>query len=215
MTACRRCNRALKNPTAVAAGIGPICSTRVAAATVGQPDRDPPTIHDELYDKEWLANKLAEWSVPFLPAEDGGEFYQGVRSADGSAHIEFNFGASHVAVPHRMFHSPTGIEWGYAGSGPADCARSILSNAAGRVLGDAFYQDFKFKFISGWPKSGGRITMTEIAAFLMDALKEKISGFADQEKPETRMCGQCWTEHGQDGLPCTKGCGCHEAEART
>ena len=212
MTACRRCNRALKNPKAVAAGIGPICATRVAAATVGQPDRDPPTTHDELYDKTYLEKALAQWSVPFQP--DGGDFYQGVRSTDGDACVKYYNGESQQIVAHRMFHSPTGIEWGYAGSGPADCARSILTHAAGPILGDAFYQSFKFTFISAWPKAGGRISKTEIAAFLTGILREKVAWLADQHKSETRMCGQCWTEHGQDGLPCTKGCGCHEAEAQ-
>lgn len=34
---------------------------------------------------------------------------------------------------HIMRHSPTGLAWGYGGSGPADLARSILAD----VLGDA------------------------------------------------------------------------------
>jgi hypothetical protein len=30
-----------------------------------------------------------------------------------------------------VYHSPTGFEWGYAGSGPADLALNILADAAG------------------------------------------------------------------------------------
>jgi hypothetical protein len=50
-------------------------------------------------------------------------------------------------------HSPSGIAWGYGGSGPAQCAFAILMD----YLGDeqrarALYQDFKFKVISALPR---------------------------------------------------------------
>lgn len=32
---------------------------------------------------------------------------------------------------HHVKHSPTGLEWGYGGSGPADLARSLLIDALG------------------------------------------------------------------------------------
>ena len=49
-------------------------------------------------------------------------------------------------------HSPTGIAWGYGGSGPAQCAFAILMD----YLGDeqrarALYQDFKFLTIAKLP----------------------------------------------------------------
>lgn len=34
-------------------------------------------------------------------------------------------------LPHHVKHSPTGFSWGYAGSGPADLARSLLIDALG------------------------------------------------------------------------------------
>jgi hypothetical protein len=51
-------------------------------------------------------------------------------------------------------HSPTGIAWGYGGSGPAQCAFAILmdyfqSEAAARAL----YQRFKFKVIAALPQN--------------------------------------------------------------
>src|SRR6266536_3514675 len=50
-------------------------------------------------------------------------------------------------------HSPTGIAWGYGGSGPAQCALAILID----YLGDeerarALYQDFKFKVVARFPR---------------------------------------------------------------
>lgn len=40
-------------------------------------------------------------------------------------------GDSIGVVRHVVRHSPTGMQWGYAGSGPADCARSLLIAALG------------------------------------------------------------------------------------
>lgn len=50
---------------------------------------------------------------------------------------------------HRVHHSPSGMEWGYAGSGPADLAYSMLAD----YLQDpdphpALYQQFKHDLIA-------------------------------------------------------------------
>ena len=49
-------------------------------------------------------------------------------------------------------HSPTGMEWGFGGSGPADLALSILTDVlGGRVeLADLYYQEFKMDFVAAW-----------------------------------------------------------------
>jgi hypothetical protein len=36
-------------------------------------------------------------------------------------------------VAHLPKHSPTGISWGYLGSGPSDCARSLLIAVLGKA----------------------------------------------------------------------------------
>ena len=49
-------------------------------------------------------------------------------------------------------HSPTGIAWGYGGSGPAQCAFAILMDCLGdEQRARALYQDFKFTTIAGLP----------------------------------------------------------------
>lgn len=45
-------------------------------------------------------------------------------------------------VRQVVYHSPTGIEWGYGGSGPADMALTILSHFYG-IEPDAFSQKIK------------------------------------------------------------------------
>lgn len=51
-------------------------------------------------------------------------------------------------LPHIERHSPDGFNWGYAGSGPADLALSILTDFAGKDLAEKFYQKFKFAFVA-------------------------------------------------------------------
>lgn len=52
-------------------------------------------------------------------------------------------------------HSPTGLEWGYAGSGPAQLA---LALAADLLADDAaarrVYQRLKFTLVGGLPRDG-------------------------------------------------------------
>ena len=53
-------------------------------------------------------------------------------------------------LKHRVYHSPTGFEWGYLGSGPADLARSILWDYLGVKPTKGFVYSFKCDFVSGW-----------------------------------------------------------------
>lgn len=81
---------------------------------------------------------------------------------------------------HVAFHSPTGFEWGYGGSGPADLALSILTdyfkaqddpNAEDRAF--AVHQAFKYAFVSRFPDYAWEITSDEIAAWLVKEAKER------------------------------------------
>ncbi|MGA2543603.1 MAG: DUF6166 domain-containing protein [Verrucomicrobiota bacterium] len=60
-------------------------------------------------------------------------------------------------------HSPTGFEWGYPGSGPAQLALALLADCLG---GDQqamqWHQDFKSAVIAGLPYAGWRMTEQEI-----------------------------------------------------
>jgi len=69
-------------------------------------------------------------------------------------------------VKQVIRHSPTGMEWGYGGSGPADCALSILADCLGLEQANRWYQDFKWKFLAGMPTEGGQITEEEIREFV-------------------------------------------------
>jgi hypothetical protein len=56
-------------------------------------------------------------------------------------------------------YSPTGFNWGYSGSGPAQLALAILYDLTGDVeVAVANYQEFKRQFVAGF---GDEWTLTE------------------------------------------------------
>ena len=94
---------------------------------------------------------------------------------------------------HIIHHSPTGFEFGYGGSGPADLALSILADYFGEQPTDkAVYhgrckcwrphQDFKWRFISPQQEASFEITEDEIATWMKET---------GQEVVETIVCDKC------------------------
>jgi hypothetical protein len=66
-----------------------------------------------------------------------------VETADGTV----------LPLDHRVRHSPTGLSWGYLGSGPADLALSILWDFLGHEPDPACYQAFKAEVIARLPSN--------------------------------------------------------------
>lgn len=99
--------------------------------------------------------------------------YIALRDADGTVEATVAFTDGHrQPLPHLVRHSPTGFEIGYAGSGPADLARSVI----GHFLEDGdpsprIYQRFKFAFVA--PAEGGFvITADELRGWLREVGEE-------------------------------------------
>ena len=70
-------------------------------------------------------------------------------------------------------HSPTGFEWGYGGSGPAQLALAILADHYGnneQALN--FYQRFKWAVIAELPHRGWTLTGEQVDAVL-HSLRER------------------------------------------
>ena len=106
-------------------------------------------------------------------------------------HAEFEGGATEP-VQHVVYHSPTGLEYGYGGSGPADTALSILAHFYGadpkrlsmklrhgraqewteaerRAI--HFHQDFKRAFIANTNRAEPLVVhWGEVARFSADQL---------------------------------------------
>lgn len=79
-------------------------------------------------------------------------------------------------LTHRIRHSPTGMNWGYGGSGPADLARSILWDHLEREPEPHLYQRFKEKFVSTWGRDW-LITRDMISDWLTSMEREKYEAF--------------------------------------
>ena len=97
-------------------------------------------------------------------------------------------------VAHIPYHSPDGMGWGYGGSGPADCARSLLIAA----LGEA----------ARCPECNGtRYTVIDTdadpnAEGVDDAIRpydRKRDGLLSEVDPE--LVGRCWCNGGWRHLP--------------
>jgi Family of unknown function (DUF6166) len=93
------------------------------------------------------------------------KLYHGRRSEHGCAvDVEEN-GEVSVLDPRLDLrnHSPSGLEWGYSGSGPAQLALALAVD----VLGDAdraqeVYQRLKFKLVGSLPHEGWIISEDRI-----------------------------------------------------
>lgn len=60
-------------------------------------------------------------------------------------------------------HSPTGFEWGYGGSGPAQLALAILCDHLGDALkAQEIYQRFKWKVIAALPSEEWTLSTEDI-----------------------------------------------------
>lgn len=135
-THCRRCNRPLKNPDAIRKGIGPICERReLLFRGIAQADGD---------------------SDVFVPYDGGDFFIERVPCPTLNGHTGRTEMLIHTAsgirtnVPRSIYkHSPTGYNFGYGGSGPADFALNVAL-AAGVHADIAYhhYQSFKWAVVA-------------------------------------------------------------------
>ena len=75
-------------------------------------------------------------------------------------------GTAHASVPHVVRHSPTGIEWGYLGSGPSDLALSVLTALSDERAAGALYQRFKAEVVARVPEEGGVLRAAEVRAWV-------------------------------------------------
>jgi hypothetical protein len=102
--------------------------------------------------------------------------YQGWREKRGVRIL-----ANDQPLRHVKYHSPTGLEWGYSGSGPADLALSILAHSFKEWYLTATYlkhygsrssqawqyhQPFKREVVAGFQKHYWMISSDEITTWL-------------------------------------------------
>ena len=70
--------------------------------------------------------------------------------------------------------SPTGFEWGYGGSGPAQLALALLADAQGDEIAQVHYQDFKRAVVTDFGACWS-ITAEQIRRFVAEQEMEGLS----------------------------------------
>ena len=91
--------------------------------------------------------------------------YVGFR-AEGGPRVHVVRDGNPFLLRHVEMHSPTGFEWGYAGSGPADLALSILADYLGNEeAAEDLKGVFKEEVVSRLPSTAWVLTEDALAAF--------------------------------------------------
>ena len=95
--------------------------------------------------------------------------YLGVRRQRGTGVVVCDDEMAEPLPPRLDLarHSPTGFEWGYAGSGPAQLALAILAHHLrndDRAL--RLYQRFKVEVVQNLPRQGWALADTDIMAWV-------------------------------------------------
>lgn len=111
--------------------------------------------------------------------------YFGTNTGPGAGQVKIKHSNGNTTIlKHRIkLHSPTGFQWGYGGSGPADLALNMLydyllrthrKNA--KAIASDLYQSFKWDFIA---RKGEELSITgaEIEKWLSSAqILQEMSG---------------------------------------
>lgn len=93
--------------------------------------------------------------------------YFGSRDRDGKILVtRHQVGKTARELTFIGRHSPDGFNWGYGGSGPAELALSLLTDALGKEIAERHYQNFKWDVIAKWDQDSWHITKTFIQQWL-------------------------------------------------
>jgi len=68
--------------------------------------------------------------------------------------------------------SPSGFEWGYGGSGPAQLAIAILAHAYSDEFAKSNYQRLKDRIISELPEDGWSLNTTDLDAWRREVISD-------------------------------------------
>ena len=159
--ACSICGRPLKDPESVKRGIGPECLAKLQAK-IEQATKSGQAIPPQYW----------EITPADLPTGPDTKLYRGSRiSGIAQVYVDEAGGASHP-LGHVVYHSPTGMDWGYSGSGPSDLARSILTDCSGIRVADMLYQRFKAEVVVKLAEKHWMFTETFVRRWLEEAVKE-------------------------------------------
>lgn len=85
-------------------------------------------------------------------------------------------------------HSPTGFEWGYAGSGPAQTALAILLDFyQDEAVAVMFHQQLKFRRVQSWPQGEDFHKMARGAMYSWTLTAEELVSDVAGFRAESRI----------------------------
>ncbi len=157
---CQICGRRLSDPVSIRMGMGPICLAR-QRMKIRKTSKQEVIEGNDVLPPKFHGFVMLEDLEKVNPAK----VYTAIRMDDENT-ITVSDEKGTRPLKHIVYHSPTGMEWGYGGSGPSDLARSILADFAGIKVADMFYQEFKWDFIAKQAEKGFKITGQEILNWL-------------------------------------------------
>jgi hypothetical protein len=68
--------------------------------------------------------------------------------------------------------SPSGFEWGYGGSGPAQLAIALLADSFGDEFACEYYQQFKDEVVAALPEHGWTLTKADLDAWRREVVRD-------------------------------------------
>jgi len=102
--------------------------------------------------------------------------YTGKRTNLGAVVlVERDRGANTMLPPRADLrnHSPTGFEWGYAGSGPAQLALAICAHALNHdTRAQQVYQRFKARVVQHWRENEWEISRDRVIEVVQEIERE-------------------------------------------
>jgi len=156
MSKCRRCHRNLVREPWRSKGIGKICSQKEEWEKDKATTDDNGDIHVPYDGGDIFISRLASQSY-----DNSGQLTLAMHTCSG---IKTNV----KRIVTR--HSPSGFNFGYGGSGPADLALNICYMfCKNKQDAEKIYQNFKWKFIAVDAKEELVIKKNDIVTFLNES----------------------------------------------
>jgi len=99
--------------------------------------------------------------------------YQGLRDSTAPVGQECTVRVDGEPLDTRydlLSASPSGFEWGYGGSGPAQLSIALLAHAYDEEFAANHYQSFKREIVSELPENGWTLNFTDLDAWRREAV---------------------------------------------
>ncbi|MFC7114026.1 DUF6166 domain-containing protein [Natronoarchaeum sp. GCM10025703] len=99
--------------------------------------------------------------------------YQGLRDSTAPVGQECTVRVDGEPLDTRydlLSASPSGFEWGYGGSGPAQLSIALLAHAYDEEFAVDHYQSFKREIVSELPENGWTLNFTDLDAWRREAV---------------------------------------------